>query len=314
MDDSTVSFSDPLRRRPPAEALDWVAVSVGAGAKLVSVRRLTEGHWHANHVVTVRDASGSDHELVLRRWARPGWKSEDPDFTPEREVTVLELLGKSSVPTPRVVNVDPAGTICDVPALLTDMLPGHPPGHPEDLGSFLEQLAEALPGIHVSDGEARRRLPSYERYYDDLESVAPPAWTSEPELWEEALAVAAKPRVAGRECLIHRDYHPGNTLWRDGRLTGVVDWTQGSWGPAAVDTAHMRWNLAVAYGADAADRFLEYYRELTSDPGDDQRYWDIVTVLDVLPDIDPDDLPLAWDLGRLEQYLEAVLGRAPDSR
>ncbi|MGH2744028.1 MAG: phosphotransferase [Thermoleophilaceae bacterium] len=38
---------------------------------------------------------------------------------------------------------------------------------------------------------------------------------------------------------------PGNTLWRSGRLSGVVDWTQASWGPASIDLEWMRWNLGL---------------------------------------------------------------------
>lgn len=52
--------------------------------------------------------------------------------------------------------------------------------------------------------------------------------------------------------LIHRDYHPENTLCWAGRLTGVVDWTQASYGPPALDVAHMRWNLAADHGRKVA--------------------------------------------------------------
>lgn len=302
--------ADPLRRRPPSETLDWVAESVGLGAEVLSVRRLTEGHWHANHVVTVREASGRAQELVLRRWARPKWKSEDPDFTPEREAAVLELLGTASVPTPTLINLDSDGTVCDVPALLTDRLPGGPPGQPGDLDSFVMQLAETLPPIHAAAAEAPKQIPPYRRYNDNLDSIEPATWARRPDLWRQAsVVVAGDPPPASRECFIHRDYHPGNTLWSDGRLTGVVDWTQGSRGPPAVDTAHMRWNLAVAYGLDAAERFLEYYRDLSSNTENDQHYWDLVTVLDVLWELEPDDLPPTWDLARFEQYLATVLER-----
>ena len=41
----------------------------------------------------------------------------------------------------------------------------------------------------------------------------------------------------------------------------------------------------------------------------DQHYWDLVTVLDVLAELDPDDLPATWELDRFEQYLGAVLHR-----
>ncbi len=302
-------FDNPLLRRPPVEALDWVAESVGPGAEVVCVRRLTEGRSHANHVVVVRDPGGGEQKLVLRRWARPEWKSEDPDFTPERETVALELLGQSSVVTPRVIDVDADGSACDVPALLTDKLPGDPPGQPGDIDAFVSQLAEALPAIHAIDGEARTRLPPYRRYYEDLTAAVPPAWACKPDLWRRASAMAAGVPPAGRECFIHRDYHPGNTLWSDGRLTAVVDWTQASWGPAAVDTAHMRWNLAVGYGLDVADGFLAHYRRLSSDTETDQRYWDVVTLLDVIPELDPDDLPPTWELDRFEQYLNSVLER-----
>ena len=129
-------------------------------------------------------------------------------------------------------------------------------------------------------------------------------------LWRRAAALVREdPPPADRECFIHRDYHPGNTLWCNGRLTGVVDWTQGSWGSPAVDTAHMRWNLAVAYGPDTTERFLAHYRSLSADTELDQHYWDVVTVLDVLWELDPDHLPPTWDLGRFEPYLPTVLDR-----
>jgi aminoglycoside phosphotransferase (APT) family kinase protein len=198
--------------------------------------------------VTVRAASGDHQELVLRRWARPGWELHDPDETPEREAAVLELLGAVPVPTPRLINLDSDGSVCDVPALLTDRLPGGPPGPPGDRDSFVRQLAEVLPAIHAVC-DVPGEIPPYRRYHENLDSIEPPWWARRPDLWRQgAELVAEDPPPARRECFIHRDYHPGNTLWSGGRLTGVVDWTQGSWGPPGVDTAHMRWNLAVGHG------------------------------------------------------------------
>jgi aminoglycoside phosphotransferase (APT) family kinase protein len=115
-------------------------------------------------------------------------------------------------------------------------------------------------------------------------------------------------RTAGAPCFIHRDYHPENTLWSRGRLVGIVDWTSASWGPAAVDTAHMRWNLALTYGLDAADEFLRRHRSLVSEPASNQHYWDAITVLDLVYDLDPNDWS-AFDRARLERYLQTVLVR-----
>jgi aminoglycoside phosphotransferase (APT) family kinase protein len=117
--------TDPLRRRPPAQVLRWVCEVIGAGSGIVSVRPLASS-WLANHAVTVADRHDRRHRLVLRRWARPGWDLDDPDYTAQREATILKLLGPSTVPAPEVAAADPDGTTCDVPALLLTRLPAMP--------------------------------------------------------------------------------------------------------------------------------------------------------------------------------------------
>lgn len=298
-------MGEQLRRRPPERSLRWACEAIGAGSRIASVRRLTLGGWHANHALTVIDRRGVAHRVVLRRWAKPQWSLEDPDFTAAREAAVLELLAASSVPAPRLLAADADAAVCDVPTLLINLLAGHPPGLPQDMDELLGQLACALPAIHAIDGPGLAQLPEY-RTYCDLSAIGPPAWSRHPKLWERALDVARAGAPPGRRCFIHRDYHPENTLWARGRLTAIVDWTQAcGHGPAAVDTGHMRWNLAITYGLDAADQFLAIHRSLAG-ALDDQPYWDVVTVLDVMGELDPADWP-RFDLDRLERYLDGVL-------
>ena len=114
----------------------------------MSVRPLSSA-WLANHAVEVADAAGALHQVVLRRWARPGWAEEDPDFTAAREAAILDLLAPTPVPAPTVVAADPDADACDVPALLLTLLPGHPPDPRADLDRLVEGLAAALPPIHA---------------------------------------------------------------------------------------------------------------------------------------------------------------------
>jgi len=300
--------SDELRRRPPERTLRWAAEAIDAGSRIASVRRLTLGGWHANHALTVIDRRGLAHRVVLRRWARPEWAVEDPDFTAAREAAVLELLAVSSVPAPGLVAADTDAAVCDVPTLLINRLPGHPPRLAQDMGKFLAQLAAALPTIHAIDGRGLDSLAEY-RTYSDLNALGPPAWSCRPELWLAALELARSGTPPGRRCFIHRDYHPENTLWARGRLTAIVDWTQACrYGPAAVDTGHMRWNLAIRYGLDAADEFLAIHRSFAG-VLDDQPHWDLVTVLDVMAELDLSEWP-RYELDRPEHYLDGVLAQA----
>jgi aminoglycoside phosphotransferase (APT) family kinase protein len=298
---------DALRRRPPDATLNWVTRSIGDGSRIVSLRRLTHGGWHANHALSVVDRAGEAHRLVLRRWARPEWIVEDPDFTAEREAAALNQLSATPVPAPELVAADPDADICDVPALLITRLPGRPPGIPADMDAFLTGLARALVAIHAAGERLRGRVPGY-RTYHDHRAATTPRWSSRPDLWERALELALTEPPLGPRCFIHRDYHPENTLWSRGRLTGVVDWTAASWGPPAVDTAHMRWNLAITYGPDTADEFLRLHRSLASESFPNQTYWDVSTVLDLVCELDPNDWP-SFDLARLERYLGGVLER-----
>jgi aminoglycoside phosphotransferase (APT) family kinase protein len=177
-----------------------------------------------------------------------------------------------------------------VPALLLTMLPGGPPDLGGDPGPLVEGVAAALPPIHAvavpSTGQGTRVAPGYRRFYDPR-TLAPPAWSARPGLWRRAFEVAAGPPPDERACLVHRDYHPGNTLWAGGRLVGVVDWIGGSWGPPSVDLGHMRVNLAAELGLAVADRFLAAHRALTG--FDHHPWWDVASAVDVAS-----EAPAAW--------------------
>jgi aminoglycoside phosphotransferase (APT) family kinase protein len=293
----------------PDRAARWVAEVIGPGSRVVSVRRLRPGSWHVNHALNVADGSGGKHRLILRRWARPGWETDDPDYTVERETRVLGLLGPAPVPTPVVVAADPTGAHCDVPAVILTRLPGHPP-RPADSsgGSFFRQLAETLATIHDAGCAAGALLDPYRLYFDRARA-APARWMGGGPVWAQVTATVRQPPPGTAMTLIHRDYHPGNTLWSRGHLTGVVDWTQASWGPPGLDLGHMRWNLVADHGQQAADRFLACYRAATGTTLDEQPYWDLISLLDLLLDVDdPGDIG-PEDLRRFEDYAKKALSK-----
>jgi aminoglycoside phosphotransferase (APT) family kinase protein len=270
-----------LRRRPPAAALEWAAAPFGPGSQVVAVRPLPSA-WLANHVVEVADTTGARHRVVLRRWARPGWDEEDPDFDAAREAAILELLAGTPVPAPALVAADPGAAVCDVPALLLGFLPGGPPDLAGDPGRLVAGLAAALPPIHAVAVPGPGVVPAYHRFYEP-DRLAPPSWSDRPALWARAFEVAGEPPPPYRACFIHRDYHPGNTLWERGRLSGVVDWIGGSWGPPGVDLGHMRVNLAGDLGLEVADRFLAAHQALTG--FEHHPWWDVASAVDVIPEV-----------------------------
>jgi aminoglycoside phosphotransferase (APT) family kinase protein len=298
---------------PPRVVLAWAADGVGSGSRVRAVHRLSGGIAQTTHALTIDDAGGRRHRLVLQRWLRPEWQT-DPGFDPAKEAAVLTSLEGSSLPAPRLVRVDPLGTETGAPALLMTRLPGAAPSvglvsRPESLSALGATLAR-VHTVSVS-GDLSGILPAYAPF-GELPDVTIPSATTKPGLWRQALAEAGNAESsasAANGAFLHRDFHPGNTLWMGGRLTGIVDWTSASWGPPAADLAHLRINLVVLVGRWAAGAAQAAY-ESHGGVRIDARRHDLRTVFDFLS-----DAPAATThepiLSRIEGYLEDLLdGRA----
>ena len=304
-----------LRRRPPEQTLRWVIDAVGDQAKITSIRRLRGGAATSVHAINLDDSLGHRHRFVLRRFVRSDWLAREPDLA-QREASVLQLLQGSDVPAPELVAVDSTGKVCDVPAVLMTRLPGRVNLVPHDRTSWLTQLASALPVIHAVNTRGYTVQPY--RPYNNPRELEPPAWSKRVGAWERVLALLAGPTPETPRCFIHRDYHPGNVLWSRNRLTGVVDWTNASFGPPGIDAGHCRRNLAQLYGVEVADRFLDIYRTVAGQSYEHHPYWDAVTAIDCLPEpgvfpgwpeLGLRDLTTALVRSRLDDYVASIVAR-----
>jgi hypothetical protein len=211
----------PAADELPKNLVGWVARTMGPGSRIQVVRRLPMGSWHLNHALTVVDGDGRVHRLVLRRWARLGWDRDDPDYTAAREMTILELLRPTPVPAPVLVGADIEGDECEVPTLLLTRLPGHPPTAADMAANrFCPDLAQTLAVVHDAGRALSGQLAPYRLYYDRAEAT-PPRWLTNTPVWQQAAAAVRAVPPAASQTMIHRDFHPENTLWSRGRLTGT---------------------------------------------------------------------------------------------
>jgi len=203
----------------PEQVVCWVQDAVGSGSRITRAKRLRLGGWHVNHALDVLDSRGRTHRLILRRWARSGWEAEDPDYTVEREGRVPALLCSTPVPAPAVVAADPAGALCDVPALLLTRLPGYPP-RPSDIDTDESslQLAETLARIHDVAPSLDAHLADYRLYYDRSHATLA-RWMPATSIWRQAVSAVRQHPPETTMTFIHRDYYPENTLWSRRRLS-----------------------------------------------------------------------------------------------
>lgn len=285
----------------------WV-LDVTGSSRILSEHRLVGG-WTSD--IRLLRIDGPD-AIVLRRLYREPWVSHAAALL-TREADVLKLLEHTAVPAPRLLGLDADAGRADAPALLMTRVEGSLVLEETELVDRLPKLAELLLAIHRIDPQNRPR--DWESWAVEERRRVPP-WSSSPASWTRAFAAIDGPPPA-HDCVFpHRDFHPGNVLWNDDVVTGVVDWVETSWGPAALDIAHCCTALAMLCGPATAHRFGDEYCALAgvTPPGP---YWQLIDIVGFLPDpgkvVGPwreagrSDLSIDLARARLESYLDDIL-------
>jgi aminoglycoside phosphotransferase (APT) family kinase protein len=230
------------------------------------------------HAVDV-ESDGQLRSLVLRRFTDKDWVRREPDVA-VREAASVQHAARAGLPAPDLVATDRDGTYCGLPATLVTKLRGEMVLQPANWHEWLQGLASTAAQIHRVDAAGFRW--TYRRY-NDGEELAVPSWSKQPEAWKKAIQIVQAAAPSYRECFIHRDYHPSNVLWLNGRVSGVVDWVNGCRGPAGIDVAWCRHNLANLHGVSVADDFLAAYVETAGSEFEYDPYWDLMSVVELLP-------------------------------
>ncbi len=238
-----------------------MAEALEPGAKVLGVRPLRGGIVTSAHAILVRMAGGATRHLVLKRFplsaeaARHEWKG-------------LLLAQRSSV-APVPVLLAEAGEWFEEPALLTTFLPGQTM-IPVEPGGLPQRLGEILAEMHESDVAGCASV-GMERFWSrSTDGVARALPEVDAELDSATPAVDLGPPV-----LVHGDFWLGNVLWRNERVSGIVDWSNACVGPRGYDVGHARLDLALIWGPDAAERFTDAYTG-NAGPVQGLPVWDLV--------------------------------------
>lgn len=289
-------------------ALQWATAAVPD--EVVDVAPMGGGITNTKWILVL--ASG---ERLVMRWADPSRWGQLGGEHVRREVLACQVLARSGLPVPVLIASDPEGSSAGGPANLLTWRPGH--SRLDPLGaSAVEALAHAAVAIHQQAVPHRDRPPTFA--FRGLDDPQVPDWTTRPDLWRRAIEVFHAGVPSTPHGLLHRDFHLGNTLWENDKVTGLIDWAETSWGPPDVDVAHMCSDFAMMHTPADADRFRRAYLSaggrLDNHP-DATRFWTISDVLGFLPDpahILPAVEPTRPDLSThlIRERLESLLAVA----
>jgi aminoglycoside phosphotransferase (APT) family kinase protein len=241
---------------PSAGALAEVRRLAGPSAVIVDVARL-EGGQHAD---TWRvDTDNPAFNVVVRQFPMA-------DSAADREQRVLRTLDGLGGLVPVLLGGDLDGQWSEHPTTLISWLDGESDITPSDPETWARELGRALALVQVVPSD---RLADFPRVFDGTGAEAELNGPLAPRVRSRWSEITDSPEV-----LAHCDYWSGNVVWRDRRLTGIVDWSGAARGPRGYDLGWCRLDLVLLFDERIADVFLAAYEAAIGQTFDDVVLWD----------------------------------------
>jgi aminoglycoside phosphotransferase (APT) family kinase protein len=226
-----------------AVAVERAARLAGPDAVVQAVRPLLGGTHTRTWLI---QTANPQREVVLREYPAG-------DEAACHETRILTALQGLDGLAPLLLASDASPAAIEEPWVLISRLPGRAditPGQPVE---WARQLGQALARIHATPLQHLTGFSSVlERPGEPAASLHGPAAAFVAGHWD---LLAGRPHV-----LTHHDFWSGNTVWDDGVLTGVVDWSGATLGPPEYDAGWCRLDLYLLYGEHIADQFLDAYQ------------------------------------------------------
>jgi len=312
-----ISTAERRRRPLTREQLYRLRDALEPGATEASARPLLGGVDTATYALRL-GRPGTHREVVVRIYQ--DWES-DPAQAARTEFATLKAVSAVIDSAPRALLADPTGDLIGASLIVMSFLPGRPLPPTGDDDVWARQLSTSLAAVHATPlaglpSDFPREGTAAECLTRDLErgsEVRDPLWDK---VARAITPLAARVRT-NSPTLIHGDFWFGNTLWENGRLTGIVDWDGARIGDPAHDIAIARNDLALLAGARGAEVFLEEY-ERHRGPLGEMPFWDLLSALPPIRWL-PHwvegytelglELPLAEARARLEAWVESALTR-----
>ena len=257
--------------RPPDAALEWAGEVVGTPIRTVTP--LTGGMSTGIHLL---ETHGGER-VVMRRFLNPHWLAIDPDLAP-REAAVLRALEPTPVPAPSFVGVDPYGERCEAPTVLMGFVPGARVAL-DDHQQYARELAHAMAAIHDVAPPPVEGLPNEPEQIVRMAAEEAPnrhGTSPSPAFWRDVVD-RLPPVTFAPNVLVHGDFHPGNVLFAEDRLSAVIDWPLAAASQPASDVCMCRMDAALMLGLEVGDLVLQAYEAETGARLADVGWWDLFT-------------------------------------
>jgi thiamine kinase-like enzyme len=278
-------YPEAMDRYAPLPTVAQLGVlGEGIGETIRFHRRIVGGLGGTVDVLVV--GAGVGERVVLKRY----WLPEPGEISPaEGEFRALVLAAEHGISAPTPLWIDRIGLFPER-AIVISHVEGAVLLDPRNPIDWAAQLAEALVGIHRIQPEPSDRdlfpvLAATDGHMSETDTRA--VLRQHPlgiHLWSRRVEILTtlEPEAP---VYVHHDFWPGNTLWVEETLAAIVDWEGGSISDPALDVAYCALDMRLLGLNEAAEHFVEVYRERSGRALQNLRYWELLALCRPMPDI-----------------------------
>lgn len=229
----------------------------------------------------IRRSDGQTKKMIVRQHGDADLKQNL--HIAADEFKLLQILETAGLAVPTPYYLDQSGEIFSTPYLVIEYIEGKPEFVPSDLTDLILQLATHLFRIHNIDCSHidLSFLPEQQKRVTE-KLVQRPTELDESldeERIREALESVWPLPQHNKSVLLHGDFWPGNTLWRDSQLVAVIDWEDAKLGDPLADLAISRLEILWAFGTEAMRSFTHQYNSMATIDLTNLPYWDLYAAL-----------------------------------
>lgn len=258
-----------------------VAQKLDPHSKLLRTWELKGGVSAQMTALEIERPDGQTKKMIVRRHGEVDL-THNPQVAAD-EFELLRLLRSVGLATPTPYYLDQSGEIFSTPYLVLEYIEGKPEFAPAHVPDLILQLAATLVKIHSVDCSKLdvSFLPQQAQIYAEKLRARPAnvdESLDEGHIRDALEAVWPLPQ-RNTPVLLHGDFWPGNTLWKDGQLVAVIDWEDAALGDPLADVANSRLEILWAFGIDAMQSFTQQYQAMTTIDFTNLPYWDLCAAL-----------------------------------
>lgn len=238
-----------------------VVSSLDPQARLIEARKLSGGISAETTAIKYGDDKTTSI-VVVRRHSEKSFE-ENPNIA-HFEFEILKYMSEEGLPVPHPFHLDNTGKIFKRPFAVLGFIDGDTIYAPENKITYAKKIAEMLIVIHATQANPVL-LPEQKKRLDKDLAKTKDKWDDLIE--EQKIRAKLKsiwPEIEPNESkVLHGDFWPGNILWKNGEITGVLDWEDCEFGDPLLEIAITRFDLLCICGVECMEAFTSSYFELS---------------------------------------------------